>query len=185
MSAEQSRRGRPKGSGLDDSDNLSKVSRMLEVDPRMRPTTAIKAIGISDPSTIRRLRDKLRGAGAARPATNSDKTMQASADASNAAARSRVRAAGRGSDGANLAGDSFSSAVAVRERPPADAISWVVAWCGVSMHALSATLEAHLAALESFLSVPGAVSAAGQKFLLNERVVSFCFYGTDVRRTLH
>ena len=185
MSAEQSRRGRPKGSGLDDSDTLSRVSRMLEVDPRMRPTTAIKAIGISDPSTIRRLREKLRGAGAARLAINSDNPMHGNADASNAAARSRVRAAGRGSDGANFAGDSFSSAVAMREVPPTDAISWVVVWCGVSMHALSMTLEAHLAAFEGFMSVPWTASAVGPKFLLNERVVSFCSYDTDVGKTLH
>ncbi len=64
MPTDQARRGRPKGSGLDDTDHLRRVARMLEADPELKPTTAIKAIGISDPSTIRRLRDKLRGTSA-------------------------------------------------------------------------------------------------------------------------
>jgi hypothetical protein len=56
-------RGRPKGSGIDDRARLQQIAGMMAVDPRLKPTTAIKAIGITDPSTIRRLRDKLRSMG--------------------------------------------------------------------------------------------------------------------------
>jgi hypothetical protein len=73
----------------------------------------------------------------------------------------------------------------MREMPPTDAISWVVVWCGVGMHALSMTLEAHLAAFEGFMSVPWTASAVGPKLLLNERVVPFRSFDTDVRNTLH
>lgn len=56
-------RGRPKGSGIDDRGRLQQIASLMAVDPRLKPTTAIKAIGITDPSTIRRLRDKLRAMG--------------------------------------------------------------------------------------------------------------------------
>jgi hypothetical protein len=52
-------RGRPKGSGIDDTSRLRQIAALMATDPKIRPTTAIKAIGINDPSAIRRLRDKL------------------------------------------------------------------------------------------------------------------------------
>jgi hypothetical protein len=58
MHSDQSRRGRPRGSGIDDSSRLREIAAMIAADPDLRPTTAIKNIGIFDPSTIRRLRDK-------------------------------------------------------------------------------------------------------------------------------
>lgn len=52
------KRGRPKGSGIDDRIWLREVAHLIRIDPALAPTTAIKALGICDPSTIRRLRDK-------------------------------------------------------------------------------------------------------------------------------
>lgn len=52
------RRGRPKGTGIDDSDRIARLAELIRVKPELRPTTAIRAMGISDPSVIRRLRDK-------------------------------------------------------------------------------------------------------------------------------
>lgn len=64
------RRGRPKGTGIDDSATLAEVARLLAGEPGLKPTTAIKALGITDPSVIRRLRDKFHAfdAAAATPA---------------------------------------------------------------------------------------------------------------------
>lgn len=61
--ADKRGRGRPKGSGLDDAKALATITAMLAADRAMRPTTAIKRAGVTNPSTIRRLRDKLREAG--------------------------------------------------------------------------------------------------------------------------
>ncbi len=58
MTASNARRGRPKGSGINDQQRLGEIARLIGNNPRMKPTTAIKAIGITDPSAIRRLRDK-------------------------------------------------------------------------------------------------------------------------------
>jgi hypothetical protein len=54
------RRGRPKGTGINDQATLIRVADLLSADSRLKPTTAIRKLGISDPSIIRRLRDKLR-----------------------------------------------------------------------------------------------------------------------------
>ena len=58
MSDEKRARGRPKGSGIDDRERLLAIGRAIEESPGLKPTTAIRNLGYSDPSTIRRLRDK-------------------------------------------------------------------------------------------------------------------------------
>ena len=81
-------RGRPVGSGIDDRERLSQIAQMLASNPEMKPTTAIRAIGIVDPSAVRRLRDKLksghadtlRAAGASAESQARVQTMAASAD---------------------------------------------------------------------------------------------------------
>jgi hypothetical protein len=54
----KSRRGRPKGTGNDDSDRIARLAELIRVHPELKPTTAIRVMGITDPSIIRRLRDK-------------------------------------------------------------------------------------------------------------------------------
>lgn len=58
MTASKTQRGRPKGSGINDEQRLKEIACRLNADPSLKPTTAIKAIGVTDPSAIRRLRDK-------------------------------------------------------------------------------------------------------------------------------
>lgn len=54
------RRGRPKGTGIDDNQRLEQLAELLRLHPHLRPTTAIRQMGYSDPSAIRRLRDKYK-----------------------------------------------------------------------------------------------------------------------------
>ncbi len=54
------RYGRPKGSGLDDKAQLAAIAALLAANPKLKPTTAIRSLGVEDPSDIRRLRDKFR-----------------------------------------------------------------------------------------------------------------------------
>lgn len=56
--ASKTGRGRPKGTGLDDTNHIEAIAGLLAANPDMKPTTAIKELGINDPSVIRRLRDK-------------------------------------------------------------------------------------------------------------------------------
>lgn len=58
MTPNKSNRGRPKGTGLNDAAQLRAIAGLMATDPDLKPTTAIKTLGITDPSVIRRLRDK-------------------------------------------------------------------------------------------------------------------------------
>jgi hypothetical protein len=60
-------RGRPKGTGIDDAARLASIAAMLSDDRGLKATTAIKRAGVSDPSAIRRLREKLRAGAAEKP----------------------------------------------------------------------------------------------------------------------
>ena len=60
MVTQKPKRGRPIGTGIDDSDRIARLAELLRVQPEMKPTTAIRVMGFSDPSTIRRLRDKYK-----------------------------------------------------------------------------------------------------------------------------
>lgn len=54
------RRGRPKGTGIDDSTVLRQIYGLMAADRSLKPTTAIKQCGIDNPSIVRRLREKLK-----------------------------------------------------------------------------------------------------------------------------
>lgn len=56
----RARRGRPKGTGIDDSDRIARLAELIRTNPNLKPTTAIKKMGIADPSAVRRLRDKYK-----------------------------------------------------------------------------------------------------------------------------
>jgi hypothetical protein len=58
MPTMHARYGRPKGSGVDDSRQLQSLAALLAANPALKPTTAIRSLGVADPSAIRRLRDK-------------------------------------------------------------------------------------------------------------------------------
>lgn len=60
MVSAKPRRGRPIGTGIDDSDRIARLAELLKSQPHLKPTTALRAMGFSDPSTIRRLRDKFK-----------------------------------------------------------------------------------------------------------------------------
>lgn len=53
-------RGRPKGTGIDDRASLTQIVALMRSDAALRATTAIRLAGVTDPSVIRRLRDKLK-----------------------------------------------------------------------------------------------------------------------------
>src|SRR5690606_23148628 len=58
MRTANARYGRPKGTGIDDSRQLASIASLLVANPKLKPTTAIRSLGVQDPSVIRRLRDK-------------------------------------------------------------------------------------------------------------------------------
>ena len=67
-------RGRPKGTGIDDSGRIARLVEILRTNSDLKPTTAIRAMGITDPSVIRRIRDKYKF-GLAAPVSNTQRHL--------------------------------------------------------------------------------------------------------------
>lgn len=185
MPSDYARRGRPRGSGLDDRVQLRRIAELIEADPNLKPTTAIKAIGVSDPSTIRRLRDKLKG------------ETRGTRPAGPRAAGCRERPAER-----LEAGPEAKPARRERAAPASGALSgslalaapatiseaqflWFSRWCAFGLYAVSSTVEVQMAMMDDFLRVPPVASALRQQILLNEVAKAFCPKRSDVRTTLH
>lgn len=184
MPSDYARRGRPRGSGLDDRVQLQRIAQLLEADPALKPTTAIKAIGVSDPSTIRRLRDKLKTDHIRESApVASQPTPARGRSAELLEARPTGGPAVPASpSGAAFAGGSLQiNSPAVSE----DQLSWFAHWCAFGLFAVSSTVEAQLAVMDDLFRVPQVTSVLRHQLLVNEVAKAFCPKRTDVRSTLH
>jgi hypothetical protein len=184
MASDYARRGRPRGSGLDDRMQLRRIVEMLDADPNLKPTTAIKAMGVSDPSTIRRLRDKLRSSpqgGAARPQPHAGAGLSAPRAVEAIEARHAAKPARR-----PAATDSSTNGLATsRTELPVDPAAWFAAWYALGLHAFSSTVEAHMAMMEDLLHAPPVASALRHQLVFNEVAKAFCPKRPDIRPTLH
>ena len=134
MASATARQGRPKGSGIDDSQQLARIAALLAADPKLKPTTAIRSLGIEDPSLIRRLRDKYR----AKQAVSETNARQ------KATAKPKPNAAANGVENRETRATATASSN-LRSGPstnwnsvPADIF---VAWCGFGLNAVSAAIE--------------------------------------------
>jgi len=165
----KSHRGRPVGTGIDDSDRLKSIVDLLSANPELRPTTAIKSLGLSDPSIIRRLRDKLKTMPASHHghAGGPDETPPSSH-----VKRHRVAAASNvrpfkiselpSKPAANPAAPSAAST-------PMDALS--LAFMDMTVRAVSATLTAQQALFSLMLQNPFVRLALHQHVALNQAVL--------------
>jgi hypothetical protein len=187
MTVERARRGRPRGSGLDDHVHLDAIRRVMAANAGMRPTTAIKAIGISDPSTIRRLRDKLRFAAVPQEARRPNaRSARAPLRQTLASARPENGSAGkRRSFEPRQAPRSAVGPLALVGSADDDRNRWLAAWLGVSISAIATTLEVQIRAFESVLRAPYVAAALKHQCELNKCAFALCAPGTDVHKTLH
>lgn len=80
MSTTKTRRGRPKGTGIDDLAPLLQIAALMADNPDLKPTTAIRRLGITEPSVIRRLRDKFKVFCVEQLARNGHRAAQARLD---------------------------------------------------------------------------------------------------------
>ncbi|AHB47473.1 hypothetical protein W911_02135 [Hyphomicrobium nitrativorans NL23] len=182
MSSATGRRGRPKGSGLDDRAQLRRIEALLDAEPGLRPTTAIKSLGISDPSTIRRLRDKLKdhapsgaasvpsGRGPQSPTVSARDVRPVKPDAH--------------SEPPSLA--QAGGLVEVSELGQgASPAPWFLDWYAFGLSAVSSTFEAQMAFMDDLLHAPHVEHALRHQLLLNEVAKAFCPKRPDIRSRLH
>lgn len=204
MSGSKVGRGRPKGTGLNDRAQLAAIRKLLDRDPSLKPTTAIKLAGVTDPSAVRRLRDKLAAPQvaaspeAALPKTHAPDAVPAAVQMvpKTAPAAAATRTATR-ADSANAA-SSLPPGEAVASGPSSSPSStsafanagghsanWLASISGLGLRALSATFELQWALIGQALRSPPVTAALKQQLLLNELTLSFCVPYGEFRRTLH
>ena len=154
MPATQVRYGRPKGTSLDDRQQLQSIAALLAADPKLKPTTAIKALGVADPSTVRRLRDKFR-----------------------------VEQASLMADARRVSNENTPpvpralpiEAVPMPTRNTAPALPGAAAfasWCDLGFSALSAAVEAQSAVTQFWLAQPHVVAATRGQLTVNAVLVA-------------
>ncbi|WP_139247920.1 hypothetical protein [Hyphomicrobium sp. CS1GBMeth3] len=182
MPSDYARRGRPRGSGLDDRVQLRRIAELIEADPGLRPTTAIKALGVSDPSTIRRLRDKLKTEMRGAPqGAHSGGCRIGSAEMLEA--RRQAVPAQRGTNLGSAASGGLAQVVPATMSEAQ--LSWFTRWCAFGLYAVSSTAEAQRAMMDEFFRVPEVASALREQIRLNEVAKAFCPKRSEIRTTLH
>lgn len=204
MSREKGVRGRPKGTGLDDSDRLCQIEAMIAKDPTLRPTTAIKAIGITDPSVIRRLRDKL----AARETSGPVAAGLAAASAPVSAPRPRVAALSTSGQKSRKSHRLVEAPVSMKAAEPAMApapieavadgmtttrlsspvsepADWMAMWCGLGLQALSTTAAIQMAVIQRMFAMPLVLSALKHQLMMGEAAVTLTAPFREAPRVLH
>lgn len=204
MSTAKKRRGRPKGSGINDTARLQDIAARIGAQPNLKPTTAIKAMGITDPSSIRRLRDKYkkfttaqRSLKKATPGPRSLDSINRStghemgATAALAIAKDPTRFQDSTptvdepvrNETSSPSGYQQSSRSAMETPPPLDN-EWVASWCSSNLVAMADVMNAQVTVTRSLLSVPYIAMAVRQQLALNAFALSILppdFH----RRTLH
>ncbi len=182
MPSDYARRGRPRGSGLDDRAQLRRIAELIEADPTLRPTTAIKALGVSDPSTIRRLRDKLKTEMRGAP-QGAHGGIGRERSAEMLEARRQAVPAQRGAHLGSAASGGLAQVVPASMSEAQ--LSWFTQWCAFGLYAVSSTAEAQKAMLDEFLRVPQVAFMLREQIRLNEAAKALCPKRSGIRSTLH
>ncbi len=187
MAGARIRRGRPKGSGIDDRERLRHIAELMLADPALRPTTAIKSMGVTDPSTIRRLRDKFQearadlmpGAGACTgrvPDLPSEKS--AAGNTGPGAVLTSSHKAGRSSR-------SLTAAAPGVHEASSDPKTWLAMWYGIGLKAMGVAIETQLSLVQQAMRVPPLASAVRSQMALGQMAVMTLCLPCAPRRVLH
>ena len=175
------RYGRPKGSGLNDRQQLETIAALLAADPKLKPTTAIRSLGVNDPSTIRRLRDKFR--------LEQARLMASARRSARASAPRPVPANSNESTQAPASMPSRALAPLVAQTievaPTTPAAALVGGWCDLTFSLLRTAAEAQAAIAQHWLELPVVATAVRRQLALNSMAVAVYSRSRGRRRILH
>jgi hypothetical protein len=173
------RYGRPKGSGLDDRAQLAAVAALLAANPKLKPTTAIRSLGVEDPSDIRRLRDKFRSeqgsllADAHRTArTNGPQSVRVSHPLNENAPAPVVHRVTASPLLAMLALPPPAPKPAAPPVPPAAAATSPFAWYEMGFAALNAAIENQAVLAQCFMHLPAVAMTVRAQLAMNAVAVA-------------
>jgi hypothetical protein len=191
MGEMKAQRGRPKGSGIDDTARLAEIRALIGERPGTRPTTAIRMLGVSDPSAIRRLRDKFNATApaAAAPVAAAAEVAPQARPRLLAVAEPRKRAAPARPHPPTLPAAPAPAASAAaaptgRGDPPPLPLP-VAALLGIGVAAAQSALELQLAAFRQVLRLPNVEAVIRQQLALSEMMVEVATRSLAGRRAVH
>jgi hypothetical protein len=184
MMAHRSQRGRPKGTGIDDRLRLREIARLVAANPGLKPTTAIKSLGISDPSVIRRLRDKFTACRA-----ELERELRSAADAIMVEpARPQLRVMATEAKQADLvvpaAARMMPDKLGALPNPTADpaatlaalqrhdSLGPMAAWFGLGVVAAASAIEQQLVISQQLVRLPAVASLIRQQIAMADLVLS-------------
>lgn len=202
MSLHEPRRGRPKGSGIDDQKFLSDMAAMIAAKPDLKPTTAIKALGVTDPSAIRRLRDKFHQfsteltAAHAAPSPSHSAGDAASQPVPSTSSTHRCLAAdiSRSGDALSALPQSPAAALAPVETAPAapaasghypSPIDLFAIWCGMGLNVITTAMATQAAMTRGLTRLPHVDMVMRQHIAINEMAMALIPGRVVARTTLH
>ncbi len=205
-------RGRPKGTGRDDSAILQSLQHLVKGNPALKPTTAIKSMGVTDPSAIRRLRDKFNLIQATHPAPVASSAAarrdQAARTARAVALKSvpepvrsapvssakpaPVALAGVSHSTTNMTSNLALQAATLRPQArhsPAtahsEALDWFSLWTEIGLHSMATSLRAQWIIYDHVLRSPPVSAALNSHTVLTDFAAAWCALGPDPGKTLH
>ena len=196
-------RGRPKGTGLDDRALLQSVIQLVEANPNLKPTTAIKSIGVKDPSAIRRLRDKFhlvhgQSAAQARPAPNHNarpaRAMAMKAiDGPVRTAQAQIKdtkshPVQRAAAVIAHSSPSPTKRLAAKVVSPAgmtEAPDWFSLWTELGLRTMAASLNAQWIMYENVLRSPPVTAVFSSHAALTGFAAIWCATSPDPGKTIH
>ena len=202
-------RGRPKGTGRDDRGLLQSLIQLVDANPDLKPTTAIKSMGVTDPSAIRRLRDKYnvvrtapplavvakRPAAASQPARvsravalklvpepkrSATPQQKPRADVSLARTVSQERPA-KDLRAAEASAQADPGPQVAPARPP----NWFSLWTEFGLQSMAASLQVQWYMYQQVWQSPTVTAALGGQAMLTDFAALWCAYGPETSTTVH
>jgi hypothetical protein len=204
MSEPNARRGRPKGSGLDDRKQLMNIAALIAADPNLKPTTAIRAIGVTDPSVIRRLRDKYNSMLERQQALTEAEVATRAARSSEPHVHPLSQQAARHGAGPATLATAMPREPVLREVPRLEVIAgadagiaprrweplppaadWFAAWCGFGLSAAAGAFETQVALMQQMLRLPPVAMVLSSQITINDLAMAMVPCPRILRPTLH
>ena len=206
MSENRAARGRPKGTGLDDRSRLLAVAQLMARDPHLKATTAIKSTGVTDPSTIRRLRDKFQQIKdelitemvPEKPAVNhtrSERTatlpaLRTAAARAPSAPKKQSKPVQPKAEPAVHEAVAPAAASAVTARAPASAAAphpaaWMAMWYGVGLQNLNTAVALQISFVEKIMRMPHVATALRGQVAFSKLTLALCPMPPSMPKTLH
>ncbi|MEQ1578773.1 MAG: hypothetical protein ABL894_14145 [Hyphomicrobium sp.] len=200
MSSAKPARGRPKGTGLDDRAILQSVIQMVEANPNLKPTTAIKSIGVTDPSAIRRLRDKYHlvhgqagDAASTRRPTDAVRVVQPARAMALKSVSEPVRTAPRQvkqiapprQTGKSPAMPEAIETPVVRPLTARPSTDWFSVWAELGLQTMAVSLNTQLLIYDQVLRSPPVTAALGGHAVLTGFAAAWCATSPASSKTVH